>query len=620
MFKPVRILAVLLMAVLTLTPIAVATSRPAAADDPTAATNDTSVRPGTAWWWYHGVTPSTLNSLVATNHARLTQVKVENPASGPTFSAVMVANSGRYSSAWWWYYGLTAAGVSTTLTTNHSRLVSISPYYTGGQLLFAVVEVPNTGAQARGWEWFYGQSSADVVTDQTAGNWRLTALEPYVVGSTTYYAIILVANTGFDSKAFYYWIGGTGPQIQSTVNQGYRVVSFAVDPSGGFDAILNLGEGEGWWYWYGQSAAQINSHVTADHSRLIDLETYTVSSTRYWASVELDDTPALQAPINAASSTVDTWAGKSGWGGGLHGEFFARIMTTGLAAPAVAANSGFRFEPASAIKILYGLYAMHEVAIGKLSIRSTITYYRSPIDPNNPGVCPQASWAIPANAVHLSLPNALKAMFQQSDNRVTRAFEVLFGANVVNAWAKSTIGLTNTHIYQQFIGCGFNGDVRNDFTLADAGKVYAGIQDGHLIAGTWRTNLLSYMLGGTPNSTSEWGKVVTSIAASLHKSSVVASFLLHMSSRDKGGSYAICDQTCASYHIDLTDAGIVVIPFKVKGSIVLYPYAFGGFVNDLAVPCAPGAGCATEKNAWNVLGNVGAQDAASTIRAALATW
>jgi len=603
---------------LAIMPVVGVAAHPAGADDATASTSDTSVRASTAWWWYYGVTAAQISGELATNHARLTQLKVEDPVAG-TFSVVMVANSGPYASGSWWYYGLTAAQVATSVSTNNARLVSIDPYVVGGTLYFAVVEVPDTGSQARSWEWFYGQTAAGVLSDVGAGNWRLIALEPYAVSSSTYYAIIMIANTGYDSKTWHFYISQTIGTIHSLASQGYRVTSFAPDPSSGFDAILVASEGEGWWYYYGLTPSQIASSLAAHHTRLIDIETYVSGSTRLWDTVELDNSDAEQAPINTASKTVDNYAAANGWGAGVHGEYFARIGSTGPGAPVVAANSTFRFEPASAIKILYATYAMREVTLHKISLSASITYYRDPADPTNPGVCPNLAWDTKANAVKISLSTALKQMLDVSDNRITRALAVRFGVGNVNAWA-SSIGLKSTHIGQPFIGCGFKGGVRNDLTLANAAEVYAGIWNGHLLKGTERSDLLSYLLGGTPTAGSEWGRIVKKEAAAAGKSAFVQAFLADMMTRDKGGSYAICDSSCASYHIDLTDAGVVVIPFKVKGKVQRDAYAYGGFINDLSVPCVPGTGCKAETSAWSMLGAIGGEDAASTIAAALRTW
>lgn len=619
MRRPARPLILLVGALLVIAPVVLGVSaHPASADDATISTNDSSVRAATAWWWYYGVTPAQIASELNTHHARLTQMRVEDPAAG-TYSVVMVANTGPYKSAYWWYFGLTAAQVSSTLSTNSARLISLDPYELSGGLYFAVVEVPETGPQARSWQWSYGQDASGVVSQVGAGNWRLIALEPYVFNSTTYYAIVMVANTGYDSKSWYFDVNQPISAISSLVAQGYRVTSFAVDPSGGFDAILVASEGERWWYYYGETAAQIASRTGADHSRLVDINTYVSGGTRYWATVELDNGDAEQAPINAESTSVDKYAAARGWGAGVHGEYLARITSKGLAGPVAAANSTFRFEPASAIKILYATYAMREVALHKISLASTITYFRDPSDPTNPGVCPNPAWSTPPNAIKIPLITALKQMLEVSDNRITRALAVRFGVSAVNAWA-SAIGLKSTHIGQPFIGCGFKGGVRNDFTLSDAARVYAGIWNGHLLAGTERSDLLSYLLGGRPTASSEWGKIVAKEAAAVGKSADAKAFLADMTTRDKGGSYAICDVTCASYHIDLTDAGLVVIPFKVKGRVQLDAYAYGGFVNDMSVLCSPGSGCSAETGAWSMLGTVGAQDAATTIAAALRTW
>jgi Beta-lactamase enzyme family len=617
MRRPFRPLLILAAALLALTPV-VGLARTAGADDPTSSTNDTSVHVATGWWWYTGVTPAQISSYLSTNHARLTQLKVEDPTAD-TFSVVMVANSGAFASGYWWYYGQTAADVTTTLTTNSARLISVDPYVVSGTTYFAVVEVPNTGSQDRAWQWWYGETAAGVISQVSSGSWRLIALEPYVIGSTTYYAIIMVSNTGYDSKAWYYDISQSIAVINGQVAQGYRVTHVQVDPGGGFDAILVAGEGEAWYFWYGQQPSNIGSNIAAHHTRLIDIDSYLSGSTRYWTSVEIDNTDAEQAPVNAASTKVDKYAATNGWGAGVHGEYFAQITSKGLGSPIIAANSTYRFEPASSIKILYATYAMLDVEHGTLSLKSKITYYKDPSDPTNPGVCPSTAWDVPANAVTIPLSTALSQMLHVSDNRITRAFAVKFGVAKVNAWAHS-IGLKSTQINQPFIGCGFQGDVRNNFTLANAAAVYAGIYNSRLLKGSTRTDLLSYLLGGTPSSGSEWGQIVTSVAASEGKSKFVKAFLADMTTHDKGGSYAICDATCGTYHIDLTDAGLVVIPFKEKGKVVEVGYAYGGFVNDMSVPCTPGSGCPVENGAWNMLGTVGAQDAALTIGAALKTW
>src|SRR4051812_10553482 len=61
----------------------------------------------TAWWWYYGVTPAQLSSLVSANNARIVSLQVEQ-VSPLLFTVAMVSNTGSYGKAWWYYYGVTA--------------------------------------------------------------------------------------------------------------------------------------------------------------------------------------------------------------------------------------------------------------------------------------------------------------------------------------------------------------------------------------------------------------------------------------------------------------------------------------------------------------------------------
>src|SRR5450631_4023627 len=63
--------------------------------------------------------------------------------------------------AWWWYYGQSPAQVTTLLTNDNARLMSIQVEQTS-PLLFTVAMVKNSGAYAKQWWWYYGQTEADL--------------------------------------------------------------------------------------------------------------------------------------------------------------------------------------------------------------------------------------------------------------------------------------------------------------------------------------------------------------------------------------------------------------------------------------------------------------------------
>ena len=86
--------------------------------------------------------------------------------------------------------------------------------------------------------------------------------------------------------------------------------------------------------------------------------------------------------MGAESSRVQSYADRNGWAGGYHGAYF--ISSAPGATPIVAANSDFRYEPASSIKVLYLLYTLRQ----GVSLDSPITYYWTDSNTPDPNACP----------------------------------------------------------------------------------------------------------------------------------------------------------------------------------------------------------------------------------------
>jgi hypothetical protein len=592
------------LAVLELSPAARAT-------DAFPTTNDQATNLGVARWFYWGQTADQVGALANQNNARLTDVRVEDP-SVPTFAVTMVGNTGPYGSAWWWYFGVDANTVGNLLTQNNARLTSIDPYWTSAGLRFAVVMVPNTGAQNRAWWWYFGVDSGTVANLLNQNNARPVALRPYMDSGQRVFAVIMVSNTGVDSKAWEWWIQQSPDFIGGkTTSDQMRVIAVAPDPLGGWDAILVANEGEGWWWWFGQDPNTVLNNIGAHGTRLIDLSSYLDNGVRRYAAVELDDTNPTQAPINAESSRLQSFAESNGWAGGFHGSYF--IQSASGASPIVAENSTFRFEPASAIKVLYLLYTLRQ----GVSLDSPITYYWTDNNVPTPTVCPMdAVQEIPANARTTTIRNALNGMMQFSNNVYTRAFAIRWGLGPVQAMANQ-LGLSGTHLNQAWIGCVFRGNARNELTLADAAKLYAAVDSGTALSGQARTDFFNILAGGPPSAGDAWGQVVSQEASALGKSAVVAQFLSTMNVRSKGGQYGICLADCNTYKLDLSVAGWVSIPFKRSGQITPVSYLFGDYVNDLVLTCS---NCPAAMNANNLTGIEAPETARSTIRAALSTW
>jgi hypothetical protein len=588
-------------------------------------TNDQSTTINTAWWSYAGVTASQVGTLLTTNQARLTQIRVENPNT-PTFDVTMVANSGPYASGWWWYYGQTAAQLSTFLSTNNARFISLEPYVPSGATspLFAFVAVPNTGAQDRAWWYYYGQSQASIASTIASNSSRLVSLRPYRISGTTYYTVLEISNSGVDfaDDGWWYSFNQSPSQISSQIQtDSARLIALAADPGGGFDTVYLGSEGERWWWYFGIGASTLVSNMLGNGARLIDITPYTSGGTTVYAGVGVDNSNLLQSPINKASTNVENYANANGWGVGLSGAYFAPVTSVGT--PLVAFNSGYRYEPASAIKVLYLLYSLERVQSGLDSLSSSFTYYVDPADPTNSGVCPQTSWEVPANARTTTLGSALQLMMYNSDNRVTRAMEERYGIANVQAMA-SGLGLSHTALAQPFIGCGFQGSVRNEFTPSDAALLYSKVASAAgPLTFKYRQIFLQDELGGTPSSTDYLVTVINQEAAKLGKSIQASAFEALVVNHWKAGSYVFCmANNCSAYKADFSDSGLMTLPFKnTLGQVKPKTYAYADFINDLYVPCAPGSGaCLGDSAVGPLLGQVVDESARTAIDRALANW
>ena len=203
-------------------------------------------------------------------------------------------------------------------------------------------------------------------------------------------------------------------------------------------------EGEAWWWYAGQSASAVTSLLASNHARAITVTPDTGGST--FSVVMIDDTDAETPAIDGESQRVAGLLAK-GLGAGEYGLYLKKVGGPEL----LGFNENFRFEPASAIKVLYLLYAMRQVQAGTDKLSSDCPYYPDPSDPTNPGVCPDPTWETSGNAVHTTLRKALAAMMEMSDNRMTRGMVLRYGIANVDAFAHS-IGMANTHLQQDRIG------------------------------------------------------------------------------------------------------------------------------------------------------------------------
>src|SRR5262245_5996766 len=159
------------------------------------AQDERSLTDPTGWYWYYNQTPAALSDVITNTGSRIVDLEVSS-TSPLLFTAALVVNSGPYAKGWWWYYGLTEADVSQKITENNARIIDLEAYDAGGSTRFAIVLVPNTGADAKAWWWYYGVQPADIQAAYEANGARLIDLDTYVIGGRRYWSAVMIANSG----------------------------------------------------------------------------------------------------------------------------------------------------------------------------------------------------------------------------------------------------------------------------------------------------------------------------------------------------------------------------------------------------------------------------------------
>lgn len=180
--------------------------------------------------------------------------------------------------SWWWYVGQTPAQVSTLLSSKNGRLVSLR-VQSSSPLLFDVALVQNSGTYNKAWWWYYGVTAQELENYYTANDARLVSVEPYVVGGTTYFAAIMLHNVGADYSGWWWYYGLTPAGIQShlTANKA-RLIDLRQYSSGGSTVygvvmVSNTGSNQsGWWWYYGITPAQLQTALTTNKAYLISID------------------------------------------------------------------------------------------------------------------------------------------------------------------------------------------------------------------------------------------------------------------------------------------------------------------------------------------------------------
>src|SRR5262245_51581950 len=186
--------------------------------------------------WYYGLPAAGVSSQLTAHAARPIDVEPYVTSSGLRFAVVMVANTGAAQKGWSWYYGQTSTQIASYLSIHNSRIVDLDRYATSAGDRFDVVYIPNTGVDATAWWYYYGQTPTQVNAHLSANHARLISLERTASGT---YDIVMAASPGL---TWWWYYGQTATSLGNLASQKgariARVEPYVIGSTRYFAAVL----------------------------------------------------------------------------------------------------------------------------------------------------------------------------------------------------------------------------------------------------------------------------------------------------------------------------------------------------------------------------------------------
>jgi hypothetical protein len=176
---------------------------------------------------------------------------------------------------WAWYHGVTAAQLNGFVSAGGLRIIDLE-VESASPLTFSAALVKNSGTYLRSWWWYYGLTASQVSSYLSANSARLIDVERYITASGARYAVAMVANTGVAAKAWWWYIGVSVSQINSYLStNSARLIDIESYGTGTYVVVMirNTGvDASGWWWYLNVTGAQVSSYLSANHARLLDID------------------------------------------------------------------------------------------------------------------------------------------------------------------------------------------------------------------------------------------------------------------------------------------------------------------------------------------------------------
>jgi hypothetical protein len=161
------------------------------------------------FWWYYNATITDVTTLLNTNNARLISVESYDAGGGSRrFAVVMVSNTGANAKTWYWYAGSTVANISAAANAANARVIYLSSDVIGGTRVYNAILISNTGADANSWYWYTGASTSFISSLLSTNNQRIISLEVADPAGPTFN----VVTEGSHGQRWWWFYNFTTPQ------------------------------------------------------------------------------------------------------------------------------------------------------------------------------------------------------------------------------------------------------------------------------------------------------------------------------------------------------------------------------------------------------------------------
>lgn len=520
---------------------------------------------------------------------RITDVELD-PGSTTTWSVARVANHGAFAKSSWCYVDVSAATLASLTSFHGARITDLEVRDVGGTPRFAAVMIANTGADQKGWWWYYGQTATQVASLVSANNARLTSLCRYATPSGDRFAVVMIPNVGADQRAWWPVYGQSASQLRTTCEQqGRRVYAMERAATGLYDAILVADQGVSDTFAVDLTIDEVNEQLAQRLHRAIDVECYATLLGPRYAVVGLDRANPLERLARDEFDAAPAAAvGEHGfylsdpWGGELAGM-----------------REHSAFEPGDAITVFHHLHASRSVASGASTLGMQI---------NKPASC-----GVPGGVQSLQV--TLEQMLRNDDDLAALAVSNLYGASAIVA---TGVGLQQgmTLSMPRTLGCG-SLTTLNWTNLISVSQAHIAAHSGFL--GTQRDAYFARMRSA-PAGLAAWSTL--SVEALIDAEATARgwtpakrdAFKSAMVLAYKPGAESSIDLASGAATHYCAETGYMRLPFRdAAGVVAPRPYVFGAFNHGYT-------GIANQAAGRTAMGNAVRRLVWDRIHAAMVTW